>query len=227
MSPAAKNINQATKEWAERSAKLDSILALEQEQIRSLPAAKQALTDARRDRVLAEAGSMRGLGDRRREAADAEQAAAQALEDLERRITAAHEAVQAERIERGRFSAEHRGELHANALAGNGRVTDAAREAIDRVKALQEIVTEAAEEWTPLRPVRRDLGVPIGREAHAPINLPDILAALELLAARGVTAPSDVDATDGSPVTSESRAAERIRTTTKVDEAMVPLMERL
>jgi len=227
MSPAAKNINQATKEWAERTAKLDSILALEQEQIRSLPAAKQVLTDARRDRVLAEAGSMRGLPDRRAEAATAEQTAVQALEDLERRINAAHEAVQAERIERGRFSAEHRGELHANALAGNGRVTDAACEAIDKVKALQEIATQAAEAWTPLRPVRRDLGVPIGREAHAPSDLQAIVAALTVVAERGMTAPSDVDATDGSPVTSESRAAERIRTTTKVDEAMAPLMERL
>lgn len=227
MSPAAKNINQAMKGWTERSAKLADIEKLEQELARGLQPAKQALTDARHQLLLAEAGSMRGLGDRRAEAAKGERAAAQALEDRERRIAAAHLAVQDERRERGLFSAEHRAVFHANTQAVDATMREEAREVAEKVQALQQTVNKAAEVWTPLRPVRRDLGILIGREAHAPVDLQAIVDALELLAERGMNAPSDVNPADGSPIKGESGAAARIRTTTKVDEALAPLMERL
>lgn len=210
MSPAAKSI-QALKEWAEHTASIDRLMALERETVRSLPAAKQAVTDARRERVLAEAGTMRGLPDRRAEAAKGEQAALQALEDVERRITAAHEAVAAERAARGQFSAENRGELLGLAQAASRTVQEEAHALIDRVQGLQLTISQATEAWTPLRPVRRDLGAPIGREAHAPIDLQAVLAALVVVVDRGITAPSDVNPADGSPITAESRERERIR----------------
>ncbi len=229
MSGPTKDQRKAVQGFDERSREVERHQELKAQLARRLPEVKEAITSARHERVLAEAGSMRGLGDRRREAADAEQAALAAREVTERQLAAAHEAEQAELAERGRYVMENRPDILAVAREAEAQAREQmSKFVIPALVTYQQKVDEAAEAFDRLRPRRRDLGgLMLGSPARAPFDVEAILAALAPAAERLVM-PSDL-ADDGKPITAESRARERIRTA-KVDEALAPdgpLMERL
>ncbi len=230
MSGLTKDQRKAVQGFDERSREIERHQTQQAQLARRLPEVKEAITSARHERVLAEAGSMRGLDDRRREAADAEKAALADREDTERQLAAAHEAEQAELAERGAFVMENRPQLLAVARAAEAQAREQMTKfVIPALVTYKQKVDEASVAFDRLRPRRRDLGgAMLGSPARAPFDVEAVLAALAPATERLVM-PSDL-ADDGTPITAESRAQQRIRSTVKVDEALAhdgALMERL
>lgn len=171
---------------------------------------RRALDAASADRLAAEKELLRGRPDRREAAKKAEADAARALEDSERKRDAALAAQEEELAERGTFVQQNRADLLAVAREAEAAACEQAGKAIAALQTYQQMVDTAVEAFDRLRPRRRDLGGALmGSPARAPVDVAGVLAALAPAVER-LALPSDLSA-DGSPITAESRAAERIR----------------